>query len=346
MLTLGIESSCDETAICLIQGHKVIGECVVSSSDLHSKYGGVVPEIASRKHLESLLPALEETLKQSKKKLKNIQLIAATQGPGLIGSLLIGLSSAKALALCTGTPLILVDHVEAHAYAAKLENPSIKFPFMSLVVSGGHTLIFKVMSAQQMKVIGQTIDDAAGEAFDKVGNLLNLPYPGGPTIDKIAQGVDTKAWTFPRPKLKDKDFDFSFSGLKTSVYYQVRDYTKNKKLTKATKAKIASSFQEAACDCLVQKSIRAAKANKINVITVGGGVSANSRLRQRMIESAKAEGMRVYFPAMNYCVDNANMIAGLGQAIAKLQGKKALSKATQSKLFAQEPYPEYPHKTI
>ena len=315
MLVLGIETSCDETSVAVLQSpRKILSNVVYSSLKEHRPFGGVVPEIASRAHVETILPCLRAALKKAHIGLSDVDLIAATQGPGLMGSLLVGLSAAKALALACDKPWIGVDHVVAHAFSGFLEDPKLKFPFTSLVVSGGHTLILRMESPGRYQVLGRTLDDAAGEAFDKVAKILGFGYPGGPEVDRLAKGQNTTRYFFSRPILSKDSLDFSFSGIKTAVYYKVLELTKQRRLTFRAKTEIAAGFQEAVCDVLVQKSLAAARANQSQTLVVGGGVSANSRLRTKLAAAARPLGIRVIFPSMGFCQDNAAMIAVLGAA--------------------------------
>lgn len=315
MLVLGIETSCDETSVGLFKTpRKVLANVVYSSLKEHRPFGGVVPEIASRAHLETLLPCLRMALRKARVNLSQVDLIAATQGPGLMGSLLVGLSAGKALALALKKPLIGVDHVLAHAYSGVLEDPKLKFPFISLVVSGGHTLILHAEAPDRWQVLGKTLDDAAGEAFDKVAKILGLGYPGGPEIDRLAKGQNTAHITFSRPILSKESLDFSFSGIKTAVYYKVLEFQKRRALTPQVKKQMAAGFQEAVCDVLTQKALLALNQAGLRSLVVGGGVSANSRLRTKLTAAAKVAGAKVIFPSMALCRDNAAMIAALGAA--------------------------------
>ena len=326
MLTLGIETSCDETSVAVVKdGRRILSNIIFSSLKEHRPFGGVVPEIASRSHVETILPCLQRALKAGAYRgiplqLKDIDLIAVTQGPGLMGSLLVGLSAAKALALALRKPIIGVDHVVAHVYAGLLGG-SGSFPVLGLVVSGGHTLLLRMDSPRQVRVLGKTLDDAAGEAFDKVAKILGLGYPGGPEIDHLARNQDTTRFHFTRPFLSNDSLDFSFSGIKTAVFYLVEKLKKKRSLNLKTKKALCAGFQEAVCEVLVRKSLRAARAEHLKTIVVGGGVSANSRLRRMLGEAAPREGVRVVFPPLPLCQDNAAMIAALGTALYQ-EGKK------------------------
>jgi len=319
MLVLGIESSCDETSVALVEkGHKIHANVVASQVKAHRPYGGVVPELASRKHLHNIGTVFDLALKQAKCQPKDIDLIAVTQGPGLTGSLLIGISFARALAYSLKKKIVGMHHIEAHLYSPLLENPKLKFPFVSLVVSGGHTSLFKANRIGDYRLLGRTIDDAVGEAYDKVAKLMHLGYPGGPILDKLARTGNPKAIPFPRGMIHSNNFNFSFSGLKTAVLYHLKSYDHLKKVP--TKD-IAASFQEAVADVLVEKTRRAAKKHRIETITLAGGVACNSRLRDRFKELADQQDSRFYTPTPILCTDNAAMIAGL-----------AYHKRTQAKL--------------
>lgn len=322
MITLGIETTCDETSVAVLKDRmRVLSNVVYSSLAEHRPYGGVVPEIASRAHLETLLPCVEAALKQAKVSLEAIDLIAVAQGPGLMGSLLVGLSAAKALALALNKPIVGIDHVIAHLYSAFLTEEPPRFPCLGLIVSGGHTLIIHMKGPSRVRILGRTIDDAAGEAFDKVAKILGLGYPGGPEIDRLSRGEDAEIFRFTRPFLKPESLDFSFSGIKTAVFYKVLELKKKKRLTLKIKKQICAGFQEAVCDVLVEKTLRAARSLGLETVVVGGGVSANSRLRAKFRQAEKKEMLKVVFPPLWLCQDNAAMIAGLGAARYK-EGRK------------------------
>ncbi len=321
-MTLGIETSCDETSVSVLKGRReILSNVVFSSLAEHKKFGGVVPEIASRSHLETILPCLDAALKKAGVSLRQIDLIAVTQGPGLMGSLLVGLSAAKALALSLDKPLVGVDHVIAHVWAGFLSDKTLRYPFLGLVVSGGHTMLIRLDGPDRLCVLGRTRDDAAGEAFDKVAKILELGYPGGPEVDRLSRGQDPTRISFTRPFLSKDSLDFSFSGIKTAVFYQVQKIKRHKPLTLRLKKEICAGFQEAVCDVLVKKSIMAARAQGLSRLVVGGGVSANTRLREKLSSAAGKAGLKVVFPAPFLCQDNAAMIAGLGAALYR-QGKK------------------------
>lgn len=318
MRVLGIETSCDETSFAIVKnGRQVLSNAVISSLKEQRPYGGIVPEIASRAHVETVLPVLKTALKKARVPLKKIDLIAVTQGPGLMGSLLVGLSAAKSLSLALGKPLVGVDHVVAHLYSGLLSDRSLRFPFLGLVISGGHTMLIRMESASRWKVLGSTIDDAAGEAFDKVAKILGLGYPGGPEIERLSRGQDTSRFYFTRPFLSNDSYNFSFSGIKTAVFYKTEELRKEGKFTPSVKKALAAGFQEAVCETLVKKTLRAAEAEKLSSIVVGGGVSANARLRALFEKAARDTKLRVVFPEMRLCQDNAAMIAACGAALYK-----------------------------
>ena len=305
-VVLGIETSCDETAASVVIGGREVRSSVVSSQvDLHARYGGVVPEIASRAHLDLLVPVVAEAMVEAGVEGPDIDAVAATYGPGLIGALLVGVSHAKALALVWDRPFVAVNHLEAHLYASFLEEPDLEMPVVVLLVSGGHTLLVHMEGAGRYRVLGQTLDDAAGEAFDKVARYLGLGYPGGPAVDRVAREGDRAAIAFPRA-MRDEGFDFSFSGLKTSVVNHVR------KNPSVATPDVAASFQEAVVDVLVAKARRAADEVGAKAICLGGGVAANSRLREAIAEACAEDGRRAYVPTMAMCTDNAAMVAAAG----------------------------------
>jgi N6-L-threonylcarbamoyladenine synthase len=313
LLVLGIESSCDETAAAVVKDGVLLSNIIASQIKDHSAYGGVVPEIASRKHMEAISPVITEALAEAQVKLNDIEGIAVTRGPGLIGSLLIGLSTAKALAYALDIPFVGVNHLEGHIMASFLAEKKPQFPFVALVVSGGHTNIYLVKNYHAFQLLGQTRDDAAGEAFDKAAKLLDLGYPGGVVIDKMAKTGNPKAFDFPRA-MKDSP-DFSFSGLKTSLLVMVKKRGRN--FSGEEMPDVVASYQEAIMDVLVEKTVRAARENGISQIVVCGGVAANSRLRQRFADATSKTGMDLFIPPMVLCTDNAAMIAALGEIILK-----------------------------
>jgi N6-L-threonylcarbamoyladenine synthase len=305
MRILGIETSCDETAAAIVDDGRNVRSSVVSSqSDLHARYGGVVPEVASRAHVELINDVISQSLVEAGATLSDVDAVAAVHGPGLAGALLVGVSAAKAIALATGRPYVGVNHHEAHVYAGLLEEPALEPPFVTLVVSGGHTLLIAMEAHGRYRVLGQTVDDAAGEAFDKVARFLGLGYPGGPAIDRLALEGDPKAIAFPRPMLDDGN-DFSFSGLKTAVVQYVRKHPD------LEVADVAASFQAAVVDVLVTKLLRVADEAGVETIVIGGGVAANSELRTRLIDEGLTSGLRVILPSISLCTDNAAMVASV-----------------------------------
>ena len=341
MFTLGIETSCDETSVAVLKGSRTVLSNVISSSLLlHKPFGGVVPEIASRAQSEALLPSLDEALRKAKISLKKIDLVAVTQGPGLMGSLLVGLSAAKALAMALEKPLIGVDHVIAHLYSGFLADKALRFPLLGLAVSGGHTALIRMDSPSRWRVLGATHDDAAGEAFDKVAKIMGLGYPGGPEIDRLAKGVDPNQVFFTRPFLSQDSLDFSFSGIKTALFYKVKEIQQTKRLTSGLIKALAAGFQEAVCEVLVEKTLRAAKKQKLSRVVVGGGVSANSRLRRLFSQRAASQGLKVVFPALNLCQDNAAMIAGLGRALYNIGRRDSLGLCAYAR-FGQKKEVQY-----
>ncbi len=319
MLTLGIETSCDETSVSVTDGPRVLSNAVSSSVHLHKKYGGIVPEIASRFHVEYIIEVLSKALKDSRKDLEDIKLVAVTNGPGLVGALLAGISLAKSISYSLNKPLIGVNHILAHLYSSFLNGRDNRpsFPFLGLVVSGGHTALFHCEGIGRQRLLGSTQDDAVGEAYDKVAKILGLGYPGGPVVDKSARLAKggTKI-NFPKSYLGKDSLDFSFSGIKTAVLYYVNNL-RNTKLSQALVNDICYSFQEAALDALMEKVIRAAEMTEANRVVIGGGVAANSRLREKMGRIASFSSMKIHFPELKYCMDNAAMIGYLGEALYK-----------------------------
>jgi len=301
-VVLAIETSCDETAAAVVMGGTDVLSSVVSSQvDIHARFGGVVPEVASRAHIESLVPVVSAAVEQAGIDRTRIDVVAATAGPGLIGALLVGVSAAKGLSLAWDRPFVGVNHLEAHLYAGLLDDPSLEFPLVVLLVSGGHTMIVEMRGHGDYRVLGRTIDDAAGEAFDKVARWLDLGYPGGPAIDRTARAGDRSAIAFPRAMLHD-GLDVSFSGLKTAVVNHVRRHPD------VSAADVAASFQEAVVDVLCVKTLRAAAQVGARGIVLGGGVSANSRLREEMSARGAEAGIPVALPSREMCTDNAAMI--------------------------------------
>jgi N6-L-threonylcarbamoyladenine synthase len=327
MRVLAIETSCDDTgAAVLLDGRKILSNVVSSQVSIHQKYGGVVPELASRRHIESIVPIVTEALETAKLTLGEIDGIAVTQGPGLVGSLLVGLSFAKSLSFATGLPLVGVNHVEAHLSAIFLEEKPPRFPFIGLVVSGGHTSLFRVDGFGKYRRLGQTRDDAAGEAFDKVAKLLGLGYPGGPIIDELSRTGNPKAIRFPRPSLGKNSFDFSFSGLKTAVVNYVKAHPETpKSYSKELIGNIVSGFQEAVVEVLVKKTLQAAQHERLKKVVLSGGVAANRLLRERMVEEASDQKVRVYIPSPPFCTDNAAMVGVVGYEYLKRGIRSPLS---------------------
>lgn len=314
MLVLGIETSCDETGASVVEDSRdILSNTVASSLEFHKRYGGVVPEIATRYHLEVIDYAVRDSLKKSKTKLGDIDLVAVTCGPGLVGALLVGVSFAKALSYSLNIPLIGVNHLWAHLYSGLIGKPDIKFPFIGLVVSGGHTSLVFCENTGKFKLLGQTKDDAVGEAFDKVAKVLGLGYPGGPAIEKAAQAGDPDSIKFAAAYLGEDSYDFSFSGIKTAVLYYIKAHRLNKKV----KADIAASFQKAVIDCIVAKSRDACKAKGVKSLVVGGGVSANKLLRRELAQEGCASGIDVVFPSFELSLDNAAMVAAMGYRLFK-----------------------------
>ncbi len=310
-LILGIESSCDDTAAA-VMANGALRSNVVSSQRIHDEYGGVVPELASRDHQRLIVPVVDDALHEAEVTLSAIDAIAVTYGPGLAGSLLVGLSYAKALALGLGVPLIGVNHLEGHIYSPHIEPPAPPFPYLCLIVSGGHTQLVLVEAAFEHTVLGQTRDDAAGEAFDKIAQLLGLGYPGGPAIDRHAQQGDPSFHDFPRAELDD--FDFSFSGLKTSVLYYLNEFSDDERTAFLDDHldDLCAAVQQAIVDVLIHTLRRAAAETDVDHVAITGGVSANSVLRDAAHAAGEADGFKVYLPDLAYCMDNAAMIAMAG----------------------------------
>lgn len=309
--TMGIETSCDDSSVAILKNDReVLVNLISSQIDIHALFGGVVPEIASRKHLEAINPLIEKALADTNLSYEDIDLISVTKGPGLMGSLLVGISAAKGLSLATGTPLIGANHMQGHICANYLSNKDLEPPFISLVVSGGHTYLCKVNSYIDYEVIGKTLDDAAGESFDKVARKIGLGYPGGPKIDKLAKEGNKDAVDFPRVMLEKGSYDFSFSGLKTAVLNYAHKLEQRGE--EVNKADLAASFQEAVVDVLVDKSMMLLKETGLKKIAVSGGVAANSRLKKRLKEECDKEGIKFYHPSVILCTDNAAMIAMAG----------------------------------
>ena len=314
-LVLGIETSCDETGAGLVRGHTLLADAVASSVDEHARFGGVVPEVASRAHLEAMVPAVERSLHEAGVRLSGVDAIAVTAGPGLAGALLVGVAAAKAYALSLGKPLYGVNHLAAHVAVDQLEHGPLPRPCVALLVSGGHSSVLFVPDvAGEVVPLGATIDDAAGEAYDKVARLLGLPFPGGPPIDAAARDGDPAAISFPRGKYRDGTSDFSFAGLKTAVARWVE--ARRSAGLQVPVADVAASFQEAVVDVLTSKAVAACREHGVGYLLIGGGVAANSRLRALAEERCTAAGIRLRVPRPRLCTDNGAMVAALGAELA------------------------------
>jgi len=308
---LGVESSCDETAAAVVKnGREVLSNIISSQIIIHRKYGGVVPEIASRKHIEHVLPVIDAALDSARVTLEQIDAVAVTYGPGLVGALLVGLSAAKALAWGAGKPLIGVNHLEGHVFANFLNDKELEPPFLALVVSGGHTALMKVTGYNSFELLGQTRDDAAGEAFDKVARVMGLPYPGGPEIERLAREGNPLAIDFPRAMLRDEPFAFSFSGMKSAVINYLHNEQQARR--KICAADVAASFQKAVTDVLVDKTVFALQCTGLKNVVLAGGVSANVTLQKKLYAAAESVGARLVHPTRILCTDNAVMIACRG----------------------------------
>ena len=307
ILILGLESSCDETAAAVIKnGRTVLSNVISSQIDIHKEYGGVVPEIASRKHIERINTVIEEALKEAGVGLKDLDAIGVTYGPGLVGALLVGVAEAKAICFAADIPLVGVHHIEGHVSANYIENKDLEPPFLCLIVSGGHTHLVVVKDYGEFEILGRTRDDAAGEAFDKVARAIGLGYPGGPKIDKLSKEGNPDTITFPKTKIEDAPYDFSFSGLKSAVLNYIN---KAKMMNEEFEpADLAASFQKNVVDTLTEKTIHAAKELHINKVAIAGGVASNSTLRNSMEEACRKEGLRFYHPSPIFCTDNGAMI--------------------------------------
>lgn len=309
-ILLAIESSCDETSVAVCNNGKITAN-VIANQTIHENYGGVIPELASRVHQQNIVPAIQQALTIAKVNKKDVNAVAFTQGPGLLGSLLVGVSFAKSFALALNVPLISVNRMQAHILAHFIDDPKPKFPFLCLTVSGGHTQIVLVRDYFDMEIVGETLDDAAGEAFDKTAKLLNLPYPGGPLIDKYAQLGDPLAFKFPVPQIPE--LNYSFSGFKTAILYFIRDQQKvNAQFVEQNLNDICASVQHSIVNILLNKLKKAAKQYNCSEIAIAGGVSANSGLRKALLDARESMGWNVYIPAFEYCTDNAAMIAIAG----------------------------------
>jgi N6-L-threonylcarbamoyladenine synthase len=301
VITLAIETSCDETAVAVLRGETLLASEVASQIAIHARYGGVVPEVASRNHLRTLRPVMDAALTTAKLRIEEVEVFAATRGPGLATSLMVGLSAAKGLAIGFRRPFVAVNHIEAHLLSPFFGRGGVR-PAIGLVVSGGHTLLVEIEAVGKYRLLGRTQDDAAGEAFDKVGKLLGLPYPGGPNVNRIASEGDAARFDFPRSMLSSGDFAFSFSGLKTSVRYLLQ------KLDEVPVADVCASFQEAVVDVLVEKTARAALERKRRTVAVSGGVSCNSRLREKLADECERRGLELLLVEPSLCTDNAAMV--------------------------------------
>ena len=314
MKVLGIETSCDETGVAIYdtESTKIVSEQLYSQASKHAEYGGVVPELASRDHLKKLIPLIKLTVKEAGLNLKEIDAVAYTSGPGLRGPLLIGASTAKSIALALNKPSVGIHHMEAHLLINLLEDPAPSFPFLTLLISGGHCLLINAKSLGDYEILGQTLDDAVGEAFDKVAKILDLGYPGGPKIEELAKTGDPTAFQFPRPMTNKNNFDFSFSGLKTAVYYEFKNL---KQINESQKADLAASFQAAVSDTLLIKTREAMKQTGLTELVIGGGVASNKFIRNALITGL--EGNKIYFPPINRCTDNGAMIAFAGSFYVK-----------------------------
>lgn len=311
ILILGVETSCDETAASVvINGRRVLSNIISSQVDLHAEYGGVVPEIASRRHVELILPVIDNALKQAEVTLEELDAIAVTYGPGLVGALLVGVSAAKALAFSLDKPLVHVNHIEGHIAANYITHSDLEPPYVCLIASGGHSHIVHIRSYSEFEIMGRTRDDAAGEAFDKIARVMGLGYPGGPAIDRAAKAGNPEAFRFPRVSFEDAPYDFSFSGLKTAVINTVHQL--KQKGEPLPVADICASFQKAVVDVLTDHTLSAAKEIGTDTLCIAGGVAANSLLRETMTQKAGTENIRVLYPSMILCTDNAAMIASAG----------------------------------
>jgi N6-L-threonylcarbamoyladenine synthase len=331
-LVLGIETSCDETGAGLVRGRELLADAVASSVAEHARFGGVVPEVASRAHLEAMVPAVDRALATAGARLSDVDAIAVTAGPGLTGALLVGVCAAKAYALALGKPLYGVNHLAAHIAVDQLEHGPLPAPVIALLVSGGHSSLLLVPDlAAAVVPLGATIDDAAGEAFDKVARVLGLPFPGGPPIDAAARAGDPAFVTFPRGKYRDQTFDFSFSGLKTSVARWVE--ARQQAGLAVSVPDVAASFQEAVADVLTRKAVAACRAHGVGHLVIGGGVAANSRLRALAEERCTAAGLRLRVPRPGLCTDNGAMVAALGaELVARGAEPSAIDFAADSAL--------------
>jgi len=315
-LILGIETSCDETSAAVVRGEREVLSLIVSSQvELHADYGGVVPEIASRAHLEALLPAVREALREAGAGYEDLEAVAVTRGPGLIGALLVGLTAAKALAFAMGIPLLAVNHLEAHIYANFLHFPGLEPPLLAFVVSGGHTLLVHMSGHRRYRVLGETLDDAAGEAYDKVARCLGLGFPGGPIIDRVSRAGNPGAVNFPRAMMHDGTYNFSLSGLKTAVVNHVRKLQESGEEIRVED--VAASFQAAVVEVQAYKIRRAVRETGVKRVVLAGGVAANRCLRKTLRKELAELGAELYYPPLELCADNAAMVAALGRRMLK-----------------------------
>jgi N6-L-threonylcarbamoyladenine synthase len=313
MLVLGIETSCDETsAAVVVDGKTVLSSAIAAQLDLLKKYGGVVPEVAARRHTELIGYVVKESLDKAGKTLEDIEAVAVTSRQGLVGCLMVGVAAAKSISYARQVPLIGIHHIEGHIFANILSNPDLPTPHIALTVSGGHNMLVYVRDKCSYEVLGATLDDAAGEAFDKVAKFLGLDFPGGPVIDRLSKQGNRRAFSFPRPMIRSKAPDFSFSGLKTAVINMFKERIARGEALPL--ADIAASFQEAIVEVLAAKAMRALEEKGLDVLSVTGGVSANSRLREVFAETCRRRGIKVFFPKLSLCMDNAAMIAAAGYA--------------------------------
>ena len=310
MIILGIETSCDETAAA-VWAHDRLAANKIASQEVHAKFGGVVPELAARAHVQLIAPIMESALLEANINKRELQGIAVTYGPGLAGSLLVGLNFAKAMALALNIPLVGINHLEGHLFSNSILEAGPQPPFICLIISGGHTQLVMVKNWRDYQILGRTRDDAAGEAFDKVAKMLDLPYPGGPAIDKLAHEGNASYLKLPKAKFKDGEFDFSYSGLKTAVLYQLQSLDAAERAQR--KADIAASFQYAAVEVLIENSLKAATENKLNQLALAGGVACNSYLRKRLQDECRKNGLELFIPPAILCTDNGAMIARAGK---------------------------------
>ena len=338
MIVLGIETSCDETSAAVVRDGAVLSN-VTRTQLIHSRYGGVVPELASRAHQRLIIPVVDEALRAAGVDRAELNAVAATYGPGLIGSLLVGLSFGKAMAMALGVPFIGVNHMEAHLLSNVIEKPGPAFPFVNLTVSGGHTQLVLVKAPFLYDVLGETRDDAAGEAFDKAAKMLGIEYPGGPGLDALAQKGNPMAVDFPRPYLEEGSMEFSFSGLKTSLLYHLKRNgitAESLRENQSLLADLCASFQAAIVDVLIHKLLLAASRQKTKDICVAGGVAANSELRSRLAREASSRGLRLFIPKSEYCTDNGAMIASVGYLKMKEGQSSLLDLAAEPNLLLSE----------